>query len=345
VLLILLLVARHLRERAAQKRLEAERAEAPPPPVAPPREEVAPEALPGRLRAALAKSRDALRARLDAVLGQPELDGMLPGLEEAMVAADVGVTTTSRILESLRRRVGVAASRSPANLRAELCASIEEILGDAGEPPRTTKPWVILVAGVNGVGKTTTIGKLAARLRAAGDRVLLVAADTFRAAAIDQLGVWAERVGADVVRHRSGADPGAVAFDGIQAAVARGADVVLVDTAGRLHTRENLMEELRKVSRVIGKALPGAPHEVLLVLDATTGQNALRQAKVFSETLGVTGIVLTKLDGTAKGGAALAVRQELGVPIRYVGVGERVEDLRRFSAREFAAALVGEEQP
>jgi fused signal recognition particle receptor len=202
---------------------------------------------------------------------------------------------------------------------------------------------VVLVSGVNGVGKTTSIGKLAARFIAAGDRVLLVAADTFRAAAIDQLGVWAERVGADLVRHQSGADPAAVAFDGVKAAIARDVDVVIVDTAGRLHTRENLMEELRKVTRVIGKAIPGAPHEVWLVLDATTGQNAIHQAKVFSEALGVTGIVLTKLDGTAKGGAALAVRQELGVPIVWLGVGEGVEDVRPFSAGEFASALIGED--
>jgi fused signal recognition particle receptor len=201
---------------------------------------------------------------------------------------------------------------------------------------------VILVSGVNGVGKTTSIGKLAARYRAAGDKVLLVAADTFRAAAIDQLGVWAERVGADVVQHQSGADPAAVAFDGVKAALARGVDVAIVDTAGRLHTRGNLMEELRKVHRVIGKAIPGAPHEVWLVLDATTGQNALHQAKVFSEALGLTGIVLTKLDGTAKGGAALAVREELGVPIVFIGVGEGIDDLRSFSSSEYAEALVGD---
>jgi fused signal recognition particle receptor len=223
-----------------------------------------------------------------------------------------------------------------------LRGAIEEALGESTPRPRTSKPWVILVSGVNGVGKTTSIGKLTARFMAAGDRVLLVAADTFRAAAIDQLGVWAERVGADLVRHQSGADPAAVAFDGVKAAAAREVDVVIVDTAGRLHTRQNLMEELRKVTRVIGKAIPGAPHEVWLVLDATTGQNAIHQAKVFSEALGVTGIVITKLDGTAKGGAALAVREALGVPIVWLGVGEGVDDIRPFSAAEFATALVGE---
>ena len=230
-----------------------------------------------------------------------------------------------------------------ATVREALRRAIEQALGEASPKAHTAKPWVILVSGVNGVGKTTSIGKLAARFRAEGDEVLLVAADTFRAAAIDQLSIWAERVGADVVRHQSGADPAAVAFDGMKAAAARGVDVVLVDTAGRLHTRENLMEELRKVSRVIGKAIPGAPHEVWLVLDATTGQNAVHQAKVFSAALGLTGIVLTKLDGTAKGGAALAVREELGVPILFVGFGEGIDDVRPFSATEFASALLGQE--
>jgi fused signal recognition particle receptor len=227
-------------------------------------------------------------------------------------------------------------------LRGALRAAIEGVLVDGAPPAPQQSPWVIVVSGVNGVGKTTSIGKLAHRLHAEGRSVLLVAADTFRAAAIDQLGVWAKRVGADFVHHQSGADPAAVAFDGVKAAAARGIDVVIVDTAGRLHTKENLMAELGKVARVIDKALPGAPHEVLLVLDATTGQNALSQAKVFSETLGVTGVILTKLDGTAKGGAALAVRQELGVPLLWIGVGEGLEDLRPFDARAFAAALLEE---
>ncbi len=296
-----------------------------------------------RLRAALAQSRDVLRHRLDKVLGQNrEMDALLSGLEEALVSADVGIRTTTRILGVVREKCGGESAPSTSRVREVLLAAVEECLGDSAPRERTSKPWVILISGVNGVGKTTSIGKLAARFRGEGMKVLLVAADTFRAAAIDQLGVWAERVGAELVRHQSGADPAAVAFDGVKAAVARGVDVVLVDTAGRLHTRENLMEELRKVVRVIGRAIPDAPHEVWLVLDGTTGQNALNQAKVFSQALGVTGIVLTKLDGTAKGGAALAVRQELGVPIVFVGVGESPDDLRPFSASEFASALLGD---
>jgi fused signal recognition particle receptor len=306
-----------------------------PPPIVP---------APGRVRGALTKTRDALRRRLGEVFGgDRELGTILASLEEVLLAADVGIPTTTRILHTVRARCGSEREPAEANIREALRGAIQEALGETTTRPRDRKPWVILVSGVNGVGKTTSIGKLAARFSAAGDRVLLVAADTFRAAAIDQLGVWAERVGADLVRHQSGADPAAVTFDGVKAAIARDVDVVIVDTAGRLHTRENLMEELRKVTRVIGKAIPGAPHEVWLVLDATTGQNAILQAKVFSEALGVTGIVLTKLDGTAKGGAALAVRQELGVPIVWLGVGEGVEDIRPFSAAEFASALLGED--
>ncbi len=297
-----------------------------------------------RLRAALAESRGIFRQRLADVFGRNrELDAILASLEEALLSADVGVRTTTRILAAVRERCADDREPAESKVRAALRGAIEAALGDGPPKARSAKPWVVLVCGVNGVGKTTSIGKLAALFRASGDRVLLVAADTFRAAAIDQLGVWAERVGADLVRHQSGADPAAVAFDGMKAAVAREVDVVLVDTAGRLHTRENLMEELRKVSRVIGKAIPGAPHEVWLVLDATTGQNALHQAKVFSDVLGLTGIVLTKLDGTAKGGTALAIRADLGVPIRYVGVGEALDDLRPFSSAEYARALLGEE--
>jgi fused signal recognition particle receptor len=201
-------------------------------------------------------------------------------------------------------------------------------------------PWVVLVTGVNGVGKTTTIGKLASRHAAEGRKVLLVAADTFRAAAIEQLGVWAGRTGADIVRHEQGADPSAGVFVGMKAAKARGVDVVLVDTAGRLHTRTPLMDELGKVRRTLGREIPGAPHEALLVLDATTGQNALSQAKAFTEAAGVTGVVVTKLDGTAKGGVVLAISQELGLPVRWIGVGEAVEDLRPFDPEEFVDGLL-----
>jgi fused signal recognition particle receptor len=203
----------------------------------------------------------------------------------------------------------------------------------------TTKPHVVMVIGVNGVGKTTTVGKLAAKFLAADKKVLIAAADTFRAAAIEQLAIWAHRAGADFVKHRDGADPAAVAFDGIEAAVARGADVVLVDTAGRLHTKVNLMEELKKIKRSVSKKLPNAPHEILLVLDATTGQNALSQAKMFDEALNITGIALTKLDGTAKGGIVVSIYNSLNIPLRYIGVGENIEDLQDFEPRQFVDAL------
>jgi len=333
VILVVLVVARRRRERVAA--LPAPEVEVPAPAaVAPP--------VP-KIRGALAKTRDALRQRLAEAFGRGRaIEPLLESLEEVLLAADVGMKTTSRILETVRQRLRDENEPSEERVRGALRAAIEEVLGEAAPTARTAKPWVVLISGVNGVGKTTSIGKLAARSRGEGDRVLVVAADTFRAAAIDQIAIWAERVGADLVRHQSGSDPAAVAFDGMKAALARDVDVVFVDTAGRLHTRENLMEELRKVTRVIAKAIPQAPHEVWLVLDATTGQNAIHQAKVFSQALGVTGIILTKLDGTAKGGAALAVREELGVPILFVGVGEGIDDLRPFDPSEFAAGLVGD---
>jgi fused signal recognition particle receptor len=241
------------------------------------------------------------------------------------------------LLERIRGR-GV--SVEPSALRGALRGELLDALRDGGAISPSRRPWVVLVTGVNGVGKTTTIGKLAALHGREGRKVLLVAADTFRAAAIDQLGVWAERTGSDFVRHAPGADPSAVVFDGIRAANARGADVVLIDTAGRLHTRSPLMDELRKVRRTIERELPGAPHEVLLVLDATTGQNALSQAKAFVEAAGVTGMIATKLDGTAKGGMIVAIGRELGIPVRYVGVGEGVDDLEAFDAAEFVDGLL-----
>jgi len=264
-------------------------------------------------------------------------------LEEALIGADVGVRTTTMLLERVRSRVGVSAAS--AAIKDALRAEITALLASPPPPEATGAPWVVLVTGVNGVGKTTTIGKLAARHRAAGRRVLLVAGDTFRAAAGDQLAVWAERTGAQLVQHGPEAQPSAVVFDGMKAALARGVDVVLVDTAGRLHTRTPLMEELRKVRRVIAREVPDAPHEVLLVLDATTGQNALSQARQFTEAVEVTGVIVTKLDGTARGGMLLAVRHELGLPIRYVGVGEGVDDLRPFDAAEFTAALFESREP
>jgi fused signal recognition particle receptor len=298
-----------------------------------------------RVRRALQATRRRLGGQLDAALGRgtPVAEESLPALEEALVSSDVGVRLSTELVAHVRARTPPGAL--PVDVRRALREEVEACLrGDAG-PVVAGRPWVVLVAGVNGVGKTTTIGKLAALHAAAGRKVLLVAADTFRAAAIEQLAVWAERTGAELVRQAPGANPAAVVFDGIKAAVARGVDVVLIDTAGRLHTRTNLMDELRKVQRVVAREVPGAPHEVLLVIDATTGQNALAQARTFAEALGVTGIVLTKLDGTARGGVAVAVRQEIGAPIRYVGVGEGLDDLRPFDAREFAEALLGEEDP
>jgi fused signal recognition particle receptor len=304
-----------------------------------PREAAVPPSAADRMRRGLAATRRRLVTQLDAVLGRGPrpLDAVLSELEEVLVGADVGVRTSAALLQPLRDRLGKDAS--PDAVRSALEESLDDMLAGPPPPEPSTRPWVILVTGVNGVGKTTTIGKLAAIHVAAGRRVLMVAADTFRAAAIDQLGVWAERTGSDLVRHDQGADPSAVVFDGLKAALARRADVVVIDTAGRLHTRSNLMEELGKIGRVIAREIPGAPHETLLVVDATTGQNAVNQARTFSEAVPLTGIVLTKLDGTARGGVLVAIRHELGLPIRYVGVGEGVEDLRVFEAGEFVCSL------
>jgi fused signal recognition particle receptor len=293
----------------------------------------------------LAATRRRLAAQLDTVFGRGPrpLDVMLDELEETLIGADVGVRTTAALLEPLRQVP--PAEATPERLRGLLQEGLESMLGGSPAPEATGRPWVILVTGVNGVGKTTTIGKLAARYVAEGRRVLLVAADTFRAAAIDQLAVWAERTGADLVRHAQGADPSAVVFDGLKAALAREVDVVLIDTAGRLHTRTPLMEELSKVARVVGREVPGAPHETLLVVDATTGQNALSQARVFQAAVPLSGLVLTKLDGTARGGVLVAIQNELELPVRYVGVGEGVDDLRPFDAREFVRALFAPETP
>jgi fused signal recognition particle receptor len=302
-----------------------------------------------RLKSGLAKTRNALRQSLDPVIEQLEkLDPTRPSpdaaaldaLEEALVAADVGVSTVELLLERVRR----ARPRDRAELESTLIAAVEAAVGGPEPhplvPPPGVAPWVVLVIGVNGTGKTTLIGKLAARERARGRSVLLVAGDTFRAAAGEQLEEWAARSGAELVRQRPGADPAAVAHDGLEAARARATDTVLVDTAGRLHTKTNLMEELAKVKRVIGRLMPGAPHEVLLVLDATLGQNGFAQAREFHSALGVTGVALTKLDGTARGGVVLAVASELGLPVRLIGVGEGVEDLDDFEPRAFAEALV-----
>jgi fused signal recognition particle receptor len=275
----------------------------------------------------------------------------LEEFEEALIASDLGVRVVDRVMERLKKQLqgtdASQAARVQNVLRDTLLNVLTPVQGLSLESLLATgqKPFVILVVGVNGVGKTTTIAKIAQRLVQAGKVPLLVAADTFRAAAIDQLQVWADRVGVDVIRHRHGADPAAVAFDGIAAAKARQVDVVLIDTAGRLHTKSNLMDELRKITRVIAQECPGAPHEVLLVLDATVGQNALSQARQFHQTVGVTGLVLTKLDGTARGGIVVAIAEELKLPVRLIGVGESVEDLQDFQSDAFVDALIGTSTP
>lgn len=289
----------------------------------------------------LAKSQGALAGRLRSLLSGGGADAALfEGLEEILIASDVGVGPAGHLVAAVRAKVPADADATV--VEEALRHEIRALLGDPVPEPEILpkRPWVQLVVGVNGVGKTTSIGKLAARHAAAGRKVLLVAGDTFRAAAADQLAVWAERTGAEIVRQDLGADPSSVAFDGMKAAEARNVDVVLVDTAGRLHTKVNLMEELRKVSRILGRVVPDAPHEVLLVLDATTGQNALAQARAFAEIVPITGVILTKLDGSARGGMTIAVRHELGAPVRYVGLGEGAEDLQNFVPEAFVDGLL-----
>ena len=296
-----------------------------------------------RLRESMSKTRDALGAEIQATVFGPLNDETWERLEETLIYADVGAQTTAKIVE----RLETEATSGDLAGGEQLQGRLTELLADAarvGEPMIDLRhhPAVVLVVGVNGTGKTTTIGKLAWHLqRELGLSVLLGAADTYRAAAVDQLGIWAERAGCEIVRAEQGSDPGAVAFDAVAAAEARGKDVVIIDTAGRLHTQTNLMDELQKVRRVIEKKLPGAPHETLLSIDATTGQNGLRQALLFREAVDITGIALTKLDGTAKGGIALAIAQELGLPVKLIGVGEGIEDLRPFDPDDFARAIVG----
>jgi fused signal recognition particle receptor len=303
------------------------------------------------LAAGLEKTRGGFMARINALFTGGKLvdDAVLADLEEVLFTADIGVKTATRLIEQAREKVRRKELADPDRLKAALRTEIARILaldGAATDPAPLTvgeaRPWVVMVVGVNGSGKTTTVGKLASKLQAAGHKVLLGAGDTFRAAAGEQLEVWADRVGAPIVRGKEGADPAAVCFEGVQRAAQEGADVVLCDTAGRLHTKTPLMEELKKVKRVMSKASPGAPHEVLLVLDATNGQNAIAQARQFHEALGVTGLVLTKLDGTAKGGVVIGICDELKLPVRFVGVGEKVADLRPFSPHEFADALFAE---
>ena len=260
-------------------------------------------------------------------------------LEETLIMGDVGANVTMRIMDELRDRVRHAGITEPTEVIGQLREIITGLMGEESPLDLSTKPSVVLVIGVNGVGKTTTIGKMAAYLRGEGKQVLLAAADTFRAAAAEQLAVWADRAGAELIRHEEGSDPASVVFDAIHAGKSRGADVIICDTAGRLHNKKNLMDELSKIARVISRELPDAAVEVLMVLDATTGQNAISQARSFQEAAGITGIVLTKLDGTAKGGAVIGIREELGVPVKFIGVGEGIDDLRPFVPAEFAAAL------
>jgi len=294
------------------------------------------------LREGLAKTRKNISDRLGKlVLGEKIDESSLDELEEALIASDVGTQTTSLVLADLKERFKRNELSSPDQVRARLKQVLFEIV--SGRPASlvlTGTPTVILMVGVNGTGKTTTIGKLAHRLQNEGKKVMLAAADTFRAAAAEQLSIWGERNGVPVIKHKEGADPGAVVFDALAAAKARGMEVLIVDTAGRLHTKSNLMEELKKVQRIIARELPGAPQETLFVLDATTGQNALAQAKTFHQTIGITGIVLTKLDGTPKGGIVFAINKELGLPVKFVGIGEGIEDLKDFDPREFVEALL-----
>jgi len=296
-----------------------------------------------KLRQGLSKTRKSLVENTTSLFSGRAIDeNLLEELEELLIMADVGPQSASSITTALRENVKKGKIRNAAGLKTLLKEEIKKILKQgpkiicAGE-----KPYVILTVGVNGVGKTTTIGKLARRFTDSGFSVTLAAADTFRAAAIEQLEIWAQRSGSQIVKHRSGADSAAVAFDAVASARAKNIDTVIIDTAGRLHTKTNLMEELKKVKRVVSKEVSSAPHEVLLVVDATSGQNAIIQAKIFNEAVGVTGIALTKLDGTAKGGIILAINKELGIPVKLIGVGEAVDDLQDFNAEDFVEALFG----
>lgn len=296
-----------------------------------------------KLKRGIEKTRVGLTARIEEVLASTKHidESLLEELEYALIGADIGVKTTGEILARIRAKVDRNLVNDASELKQLIREQLIEVLKAAEKPPTevAAPPEVVLVVGVNGSGKTTTIGKLAARYKSQGRSVLLAAADTFRAAAIEQLEIWGARTSTEVIHQKPGADPSAVLFDALQAAVARKCDYVIVDTAGRLHTKSNLMAELEKMSRTAARVVAGAPHEVLLVLDATTGQNGLEQARKFTEASGVTGIVLTKLDGTAKGGIVVAIARELNLPIRYVGVGEQLDDLLPFEAERFVASL------
>ncbi len=300
-----------------------------------------------KLRSRLTKSRKSFIRQVDDLLfGERKIDdALLDELEELLVTGDVSVTTVEEIFSKIRGEVSRHELQDGEALKRRLKEVILSMLqASHGSIPWEPTPYICLMVGVNGVGKTTTIAKLGYLLKNSGKNVMFVASDTFRAAAIDQLEAWGQRLDIPVIRHSPGADPSAVAFDGVQAAIKRGIDVVLIDTAGRLHTKSNLMEELKKIRRVIGKRLEGAPHEILLVLDATTGQNALNQARQFNEVTPLTGIILTKLDGTARGGIVVSIAHEMGLPIRYIGIGEKMEDLEPFDPEAFVEALFGTEE-
>lgn len=298
-----------------------------------------------KIKEGLKKTRDSVVGQIDSMLKSfTKIDeALFEELEELLVMGDVGVHTSQRITQQLRKRVKKEGVTDPLEIHRLLEETVAEILRGGQALKIETKPSVVLVIGVNGVGKTTTIGKLAHQLKSDGKRVVLAAADTFRAAAIEQLQIWAQRSGCDIVKQSEGSDPAAVVFDAISSAKAKGLDVIICDTAGRLHNKKHLMDELAKISRIIDRELPDADKEILLVLDATTGQNAVNQAREFKNAAGITGIVLTKLDGTAKGGVVLAIREELDVPVKYIGVGEQIDDLQPFDADDFAKALFARE--
>lgn len=332
--------------REVSKRREALPEAAEPEPAAEP-EDVAEKSFFERLSSGLSKTRKGIFGSLESVFSGGEIDDAAwDDFEEILIMSDMGVRTTAKLRERVSSAVSPSESGDFGKITALLRKEILDILRKVERPPAelSQKPTVFMVAGVNGVGKTTSIGKIANRFTGAGKRVMVAAADTFRAAAVEQLGVWAERVGSDFLRGQTGADPSAVAYDAVRASVSRGIDLLIIDTAGRVHTKTGLMDELGKLRRVVARELEGAPHETLLVLDATTGQNAVEQARTFDETVGVSGIVLTKLDGTAKGGIIVAIAEELGIPVKYVGVGEGLGDLREFDAGEFTEALFAPEK-
>ena len=294
-----------------------------------------------KLKSGLFKTKNAIVNKIDGLFKKfAKVDeDLFDELEELLIEADIGVMTTEEILDELRDTVKENRIKEPEEVKAELLSILRRMVGEHDPLDLSTKPSVILVIGVNGVGKTTSIGKIAAELKSQGKKIVVAAADTFRAAAAEQLSVWCDRAGVDIIKQCAGADPAAVVFDAINAVKSRRADVLIIDTAGRLHNKKNLMDELAKIDRVIGRELQGASKETLLVLDATTGQNAVIQAKEFKEASNITGLILTKLDGTAKGGIILSIKKELGIPVKFIGVGEKIDDMKPFDAEEFSKAL------